>query len=35
LVRAPGDLADNAEFARTLCMNSVGRVRLQRGEVVC
>jgi type IV fimbrial biogenesis protein FimT len=35
LIHADGGLADNAEYTRTLCMNSVGRVRLQRGEAVC
>jgi type IV fimbrial biogenesis protein FimT len=35
LVHAAGNLSNSTEFARTLCMNSVGRVRLQRGEAAC
>lgn len=35
LVHASGSLSGNATYARTLCMNSVGRVRLQNGEAAC
>lgn len=35
LVRASGDFANDVRYTRTLCMNSVGRVRLTQGEVVC
>lgn len=35
LVHASGSLINDGTLARTLCMNSVGRVRLQRGEVAC
>lgn len=35
LVHAAGDLKSDSSFARTLCMNSVGRVRLEKGEVAC
>jgi type IV fimbrial biogenesis protein FimT len=35
LVHAPGSLAADVTYARTLCLNSVGRVRLIKGEVVC
>jgi type IV fimbrial biogenesis protein FimT len=35
LVHAAGDLKSDTTFARTLCMNSVGRVRVEKGEVAC
>ena len=35
LVHAPGSLNSDASYARTLCLNSVGRVRLQKGESAC
>jgi len=35
LVQAAGSLASNSSYARTLCMNIVGRVRVQVGEVSC
>jgi type IV fimbrial biogenesis protein FimT len=34
-VRASGSFIDDARYTRTLCMNSVGRVRLLQGEVLC
>lgn len=35
LVHAPGSLALDTGITRTLCMNSVGRVRILQGEVAC
>jgi len=35
LVHASGSFANNAYYTRTLCMNSVGRVKVQTGDVVC
>ncbi|MFZ3218583.1 MAG: GspH/FimT family pseudopilin [Rhodoferax sp.] len=35
LVHAPGSLSNDASYARTLCLNSVGRIRLQKGESAC
>lgn len=35
LVHASGSFATNAYYTRTLCMNSVGRVKVQTGDVVC
>jgi type IV fimbrial biogenesis protein FimT len=35
LVHANGGFINDATYARTLCMNSVGRVRLLTGEVAC
>lgn len=35
LVHAAGGLITDANFTRTLCMNSVGRVRMTTGEVAC
>lgn len=35
LVHASGSLSSEVSYARTLCMNSVGRVRVQQGESVC
>lgn len=35
MVHAAGSLSNDAAYARTLCMNSVGRVRLQSGEGAC
>lgn len=35
LVHPSGAAATDASFARTLCMNSVGRVRLITGEAAC
>lgn len=35
LVHASGSLSSNNSYTRTLCMNSVGRVRVQQGDVVC
>lgn len=35
LVHAPGSLNNDATYARTLCLNSVGRIRLQKGESAC
>lgn len=35
LVHAAGGLIADANFTRTLCMNSVGRVRMTTGEVAC
>ena len=35
LVHAPGSLSNESTYARTLCLNSVGRIRLQKGESAC
>ncbi len=35
LVHPAGNLINDPFFARTLCMNSVGRVRMATGEVAC
>jgi type IV fimbrial biogenesis protein FimT len=35
LVHATGSLSSNNTYTRTLCMNSVGRVRIQQGDVAC
>lgn len=35
LVQAAGSLATNSSYTRTLCMNIVGRVRIQAGEASC
>jgi type IV fimbrial biogenesis protein FimT len=35
LVHATGSLSANNSYTRTLCMNSVGRVRIQQGDVAC
>ncbi len=35
LIHASGSLSSDASYARTLCMNSVGRVRVLRGEAPC
>ena len=35
LVHASGSLSSNASYTRTLCMNSVGRVRVSQGQSVC
>jgi type IV fimbrial biogenesis protein FimT len=35
LVHASGSFATNAYYTRTLCMNSVGRVKVQTGDVAC
>lgn len=35
LVHAAGALKDDATYTRTLCMNSVGRVRVLTGESAC
>lgn len=35
LARPAGSLADTSTYVRTLCLNSVGRVRLIRGESTC
>ena len=35
LVHASGSFATNAYYTRTLCMNAVGRVKVQTGDVVC
>ena len=35
LVHAAGSLQTDAHYARTLCMNSVGRIRLITGEAAC
>jgi type IV fimbrial biogenesis protein FimT len=35
LVHASGGFINDATYARTLCMNSVGRVRLITGEAAC
>jgi type IV fimbrial biogenesis protein FimT len=35
LVHASGSFATNAHYTRTLCMNSVGRVKVQTGDVAC
>jgi type IV fimbrial biogenesis protein FimT len=35
LVHATGSLSTNNTYTRTLCMNSVGRVRIQQGDVAC
>jgi len=35
LVQAAGALASNSSYTRTLCMNMVGRVRVQVGEASC
>lgn len=35
LVHASGSLSSNASYTRTLCMNSVGRVRVLPGEATC
>ena len=35
LVHAAGSYATNAKYTRTLCMNSVGRVKVQTGDVAC
>lgn len=35
LVQAPGALGKNSRYTRTLCMNMVGRVRVQVGEAAC
>jgi type IV fimbrial biogenesis protein FimT len=35
LVLAPGILSKNGSYTRTLCMNVVGRVRVQAGEAAC
>jgi type IV fimbrial biogenesis protein FimT len=35
LVHARGALANDPTYARTLCMNSVGRIRLTTGEAAC
>jgi len=35
LVQAAGALASNSSYTRTLCMNMVGRVRVQAGEASC
>lgn len=35
LVHVPGTLSSDAFYTRTLCMNSVGRVRALTGETLC
>ncbi|MCZ8258106.1 MAG: GspH/FimT family pseudopilin [Polaromonas sp.] len=35
LVHAAGSYATDAKYTRTLCMNSVGRVKVQTGDVAC
>lgn len=35
LVHASGSLSADNYYTRTLCMNSVGRVRVQQGDVAC
>ncbi|WP_293660316.1 GspH/FimT family pseudopilin [Rhodoferax sp. OV413] len=35
IIRPSGGLSSDASHARTLCMNSVGRVRFIKGESVC
>lgn len=35
LVHARGAFANDPSYARTLCMNSVGRIRLITGEAAC
>lgn len=35
LVHARGDFAADNRYTRTLCMNSVGRVRVSQGEAAC
>lgn len=35
LVHAAGSFSSNASYTRTLCMNSVGRVRVLTGELPC
>lgn len=35
LVHASGSFATNAYYTRTLCMNAVGRVKVQTGDVAC
>lgn len=35
LIHAPGALIDDDSYTRTLCMNSVGRVRLLQGDNAC
>ncbi|AYQ30116.1 MULTISPECIES: GspH/FimT family pseudopilin [unclassified Polaromonas] len=35
LVHASGSFATNAKYTRTLCMNAVGRVKVQTGDVAC
>jgi type IV fimbrial biogenesis protein FimT len=35
LVHPAGTLSADPRYARTLCMNFVGRVRIQTGEVIC
>ena len=35
LVHASGSFATNGSYTRTLCMNSVGRVKVQTGDVAC
>jgi type IV fimbrial biogenesis protein FimT len=35
IVHAAGTLQGDTNYARTLCMNSVGRVRLLKGEAAC
>ncbi|MDO9165596.1 MAG: GspH/FimT family pseudopilin [Rhodoferax sp.] len=35
LVHASGSLSGDATYARTLCMNAVGRVRVVQGESAC
>lgn len=35
IVHASGSLISDTRYARTLCMNSVGRVRLLQGESAC
>jgi type IV fimbrial biogenesis protein FimT len=35
LVHATGSLSTDNSYTRTLCMNSVGRVRIYKGDVAC
>lgn len=35
LVNATGSLGNNGSYTRTLCMNFVGRLRIQAGDVQC
>lgn len=35
LVHGSGSFATNSHYTRTLCMNSVGRVKVQTGDVAC
>lgn len=35
LIHASGSLQSDSNYARTLCLNSVGRIRLIKGEATC